>query len=123
MGMGIATAQAQHSAQASMQVMVTVVEGSKMQLTQPDKVLVKQDEKTSLGQITLDKKEKANTQVYTNPKITLLAANGSRMDMDVETTWEERGNERHLMFKGSAKSHGATKGEYKGELKTTLAYN
>lgn len=123
MGAGVLTAQAQQSAQASMQVTVTVVEGSKMQLSLPAQVLVKQDEKTSLGQITLDKKEKANTRVHTNPKISLLAANGSRMDMDVETKWKESGSERHLMFTGSAKSLGHSKGDYKGELKTTVEYN
>lgn len=122
-GMTFAVAKAQQSAQASMRVTVTVVQGSQMQLSQPDQILIKQDTDTSLGQLTLDKKSEGNTNIRTNSQITLLAANGEQMDMDVKTNWKESGKRRKLLLTGLAHSQQLHSGEYKGELKTTLEYN
>lgn len=113
----------QKSATAVMQVSVRVVQGTSIDVKQPELISLSKNESSDLGQMSMKGINKENALVTVSNSLSVQDKEGNNIAVAVSSEYEEN-NERGMIYRlyGSPPDKTMKSGTYQGSLTTTIEY-
>ncbi len=112
----------QRSATAVMQVSVRVVEGTTIDMKQPDLIALEHNERSDLGQMSLKGINTENALITVASNLNIQNKEGNNIDVSVSSEHQEN-KDRNTIYKLFGSPNKLMKnGIYHGKLTTTIEY-
>lgn len=113
---------AQGSAQATMRVSVQIVKGVSVDALADENVILKQNEISEIGKLTLQGLERDQALISISNKISLSDSQGNSFDLDVKSRVGSNDNESTNITLAGGSTVQMKAGSYQGEISTTIEY-